>query len=232
MSSRPLAGTVAASALVLAGALSGCGVAGTGFHPGVAAQVGDDQIKVSQVDRIASDYCSAIREQLRGENQVLPLRYLRGGVAGQLALVAAAEQLAEEHGVEPGRQYDQKVAELENAVAELPEGQQDAVIAIESSSTYLAGVQEAVGTKLLREEGTAQPTPTEAAQAGQEAFNAWLEEQDVAIDPQFGVALRDGQAVPTDTSLSHAVGTTARNGDADTPDPEYAGSLPATLRCG
>src|SRR5919112_1090637 len=112
VSTRPLAGTVAASVLVLAGALSGCGVAGTGFHPGVAAQVGDDQIKVSRVDTIASDYCSAIREQLRGENQVLPLRYLRGGIAGQLALVAAAEQLAEEHGVEAGAQYDQKVAEL------------------------------------------------------------------------------------------------------------------------
>src|SRR5688500_6712926 len=144
VSTRPLAGTVAASVLVLAGALSGCGVAGTGFHPGVADQVGDDQIKVSRVDAIASDYCSAIREQLRGENQVLPLRYLRGGIAGQLALVAAAEQLAEEHGVQAGPQYDQKVAELQSAVAELPQGQQDAVIAIEASSTYIAGVPQAV----------------------------------------------------------------------------------------
>jgi hypothetical protein len=232
VSTRPLAGTVAASVLVLAGALSGCGVAGTGFHPGVAAQVGDDQIKVSRVDAIASDYCSAIREQLRGENQVLPLRYLRGGIAGQLALVAAAEQLAEEHGVEPGTQCDQKVADLKGAVAELPEGQQDAVIAIESSTTYITGVQQAVGTQLLREQGTRRPTSEQAGQAGQEAFNAWLEENDVTIDPQFGVELRDGQAVPVDTSLSHAVGTTARNGDADTPDPEYAGSLPASLRCG
>jgi peptidyl-prolyl cis-trans isomerase SurA len=218
--------------LVLAGALSGCGVAGTGFHPGVAAEVGDDQIKVSRVDEIASNYCSAITEQLRGENQVLPLRYLRGGIAGQLALVAAAEQLAEEHGVEPGLQYDQKVAELEAAVAELPEGQQDAVIAIESSASYLSGVQQAVGAKLLREQGNAQPTIEESTQAGQQAFNEWLDEQDVSIDPQFGVELQDGQAVATDTSLSHAAGTTARNGNADTPDPAYAGSLPASLRCG
>ena len=231
MSIRPLAGTIAASALLL-GALSGCGVAGTGFHPGVAAQVGDDEVKVSQVDAIASDYCSAITEQLRGENQVLPLRYLRGGIAGQLALVAAAEQLAEEYDVEPGVQYDQKVADLQGAVSALPEGQQEAVIAIESSSTYITGVQQAVGTQILRRQGTAQPTTAEATQAGQKAYRAWLDEHDVDIDPQFGVEVRDGQTVPADTSLSYAVGDTAKKGGADTPDPAYAGSLPAAHRCG
>ena len=232
MSSRPLAGTVAASVLVLAGTLSGCGVSGTGFHPGVAAQVGDDEIKVSRVDEIASNYCSAITDQLRGNNQVLPLRYLRGGIAGQLALVTAAEQLADEYGVEPGLQYDRKVADLQASVADLPEGQQDAVVEIESSASYLSGVQQAVGEELLREQGNAQPTIEESTQAGQQAFNEWLDEQDVSIDPQFGVELKDGQAVPTDTSISHAVGTTAKNGNADTPDPAYAGSLPASLRCG
>ena len=231
MSIRPLAGVVAASALLL-GALSGCGVAGTSFHPGVAAQVGDDQISVTRVDEVASIYCSAIREQLSGDNQVLPLRYLRGGVAGQLALVVAAKQLAEEHGVEAGAQYDQKVAELQGAVATLPEAQQDAVIEVESSATYISGVEQAVGAKVLREQGTAQPTTAEAGQAGQKALNAWLNDHDVDIDPQFGVELKNGQAVPVDTSLSHAVGSTAKNGDADTPDPAYAGSLPSSHRCG
>jgi hypothetical protein len=231
VSIRPLVGTVAASALLL-GALSGCGVAGTGFHPGVAAQVGDEQVSVSRVDEVASNYCSAISEQLRGDNQVLPLRYLRGGVAGQLALVAAAEQLADEYDVEPGAQYDQKVAELKGAVATLPEEQQDAVIEVESSASYLSGVQQAVGTEVLRRQGTAQPTTAEAGQAGQRALNDWLDEHDVDIDPQFGVKLEDGQAVPVDTSLSHAVGSTAKKGDADTPDPAYAGSLPSSHRCG
>jgi hypothetical protein len=231
VSIRPLAGTLAASALLLV-ALSGCGVAGTGFHPGVAAQVGDEKVSVSRVDQVASNYCSAISEQLRGDNQVLPLRYLRGGVAGQLALVAAAEQLADEYGVEPGAQYDQKVAELKGAVAALPDEQQDAVIEVESSASYISGVQQAVGTEVLRKKGTAEPTTTEAGQAGQRALNAWLDEHDVDIDPQFGVELRNGQAVPVDTSLSHAVGSTAKKGDADTPDPAYAGSLPSSHRCG
>jgi hypothetical protein len=231
VSIRPLAGTVAASALLL-GALSGCGVAGTGFHPGVAAQVGSDRVSVSRVDEVASNYCSAISEQLRGDHQVLPLRYLRGGVAGQLALVAAAKQLAEEYDVEPGAQYDQKVAELQGAVATLPEKQQDAVIEVESSASYISGVQQAVGTEVLRKQGTAKPTTAQAAQAGQRTFNAWLDDHEVDLDPQFGVELKDGQAVPADTSLSHAVGSNAKKGDADTPDPAYAGSLPSSHRCG
>ena len=93
--------------LVLAGALSGCGVAGTGFHPGVAAQVGDDEIRCRRSTRSRAT-TAAIIEQLRGENQVLPLRYLRGGIAGQLAFVAAAEQLAEEYGRRAGLQYDRR----------------------------------------------------------------------------------------------------------------------------
>ena len=232
MSSRPLAGTVAASVLVLAGALSGCGVAGTGFHPGVAAQVGDDQIKVSQVDEIASNYCSAITEQLRGENQVLPLRYLRGGIAGQLALVAAAEQLADEYGVEPGpavRPEGRRPEGRGRRPARGPAGRRgrDRVVGVVPQRGPAGRRRE-----LLREQGNAQPTIEESTQAGQQAFNEWLDEQDVSIDPQFGVELKDGQAVPTDTSLSHAVGTTAKNGNADSPDPAYAGSLPASLRCG
>ena len=80
------------------------------------------------------------------------------------------------------------------------------MVAIESSASYLSGVQQAVGAELLREQGNAQPTIEESTQAGQQAFNEWLDDQDVSIDPQFGVELQDGQAVPTDTSLSHAVG--------------------------
>ena len=229
---RPPAGILAASALLLAGALSGCGVAGTGLHPGVAAEVGDEQVTVARVDEVTSNYCTAIREQLRGQNQVVPLRFLRSGIAGQLALVAAAEQFADEHGVEPGPEHDQKVAELKRAVEALPEAQQDAVIAIESAGTYLSGVQQAVGEQLLQEQGAANPTAADAGAAGQQAFNDWLDEQDIDFDPQFGVELKDGQTVATDTSLSYAVGDTAKKGSADSPDPAYAGTLPASHRCG
>jgi len=232
VSTRPPVGILATSALLLSGVLSGCGVSGTGFHPGVAAQVGDDQITVSHVDEVTGNYCSAIQQQLSADNQVLPLRFLRAGIAGQLALASAAEQFAAEHDVEPGRQYDQKVAELQGAVATLSEEQQDAVIEIESSSTYISGVQQAVGKQLLREQGTPKPSTTEAGQAGQQEFARWLAGEDVSIDPQFGVEIKDGQAVPVDTSVSYAAGDTAKNGAADSPDQAYAASLPAAHRCG
>ncbi len=223
-------GLAAAAALLMAGVLSSCGVAGTGFHPGVAAEVGDDQVKLSTVDTIARDYCSAIKEQLSG--QALPNRYLRGGVVGQLALVSAARQLAAEYDVEPGVQYEQKVAELRAAVATLDEGAQDAVVTIESAGTYLSSVATAVGTQLLTDAGESDPGASEARAAGEQALVTWLDENDVQIDPRFGVRIEQGAVVPADGSVSTAVGDTARAGIVDSPDPEYAASLPASLRCG
>lgn len=217
---------------LVVGLLGGCAVAGTGFHPGVAAEVGDESITVRTVDRIAGDYCSAILDQLAGNNQVLPQRYLRGGVAAQLTLVSAAEQLAAQYDVEPGEQYDQKVAELQGAVATLSEGEQEAVLAIESSSTYISGVVQAIGDQQLRAEGAPAPTSDEAAAAGRKVFDAWLAENDVEIDPQFGVEIKDGQVVTTDTSVSVAVGEAAKNGQAETPDDQYSRSLASSHRCG
>src|SRR5690242_2271116 len=76
---RSLAGLVAGSALLVSG-LSGCGVAGTDFHPGVAARVGDATVSVDEVDSLTDSYCSAIEDQLTKAKNVVPLGYLRSGV--------------------------------------------------------------------------------------------------------------------------------------------------------
>lgn len=234
--SRPLAGRTspwaAALALLLAGGLSGCGVAGTDFHPGVAAQVGDESITVSHVDSVASNYCSAITSQLQSNNQVLPLSYLRSGVLGRLTLVAAAKQLAADRGVSAGQAYDQKVAQLQGAVAALPQDQQDAVIAIESSADYISGVEAAVGKQELKAQGTTKASTADATAAGQKAFSDWLADQSISIDPQFGLKIEKDQTVPTDTSVSYALSDTAKSGAATSPDQTYAASLPASNRCG
>jgi hypothetical protein len=66
--------------MVLAGALlSSCGA----LHPGAAAVVGDKTIPMSKVDQVAGDYCHAITKQLQGDAQVVPLSFVRRGVAGQ-----------------------------------------------------------------------------------------------------------------------------------------------------
>ncbi len=226
---RPFAGVVA-TVLLSTGLLSGCGV--SGIHPGVAARVGDDTITVRTVDDLSGAYCSAITDQLAQAKQSVPQRYLRSGIAGQLALLTAARQFADERGVEPGKLYEAKVAELQASTATLPEEQQHAVIEVDSSAAYIAGVLQAVGDQELAGQASGQPDSTKAAAAGQQVFTAWLAEHPVVIDPQFGVEIKDGQPVRVDTSVSVAVGTTAKNGQADSPDPAYVAALPDSHRCG
>ena len=227
---RLSSGVVAVTALLLTGALSSCGVAGTNFHPGVAAQVGDEQVTVTEVDSIAGAYCSAIEGQLSGQS--LPNRYLRGGVVGQLALVAGARQLAEEYDVEPDATYDQKLSDLQTATLTLEPEQREAVIAIESSASYVTAVLSAVGTAVLSQSGAPEPETAAATAAGQALFVAWFDDNDVEIDPQYGMEIKGGQAVPADTSISTAVGENAKKAQSDTPDPAYAAALPESLRCG
>lgn len=224
---RPLVALVAIPLL-----LSGCGVAGTSFHPGVAAQVGDARVSTAKVSRLAAGYCSAIEDQLATNHTIVPQSYLSSVIAGELAMVEAARQLADDYGVAPGAQYKRKVAELQSAVTALEPAEQDAVIEVESASTYVSEIVQAVGTQRLVDAGTARPTADAATAEGQKALTAWLDDHDVSIDPVFGVEIKDGKAVPADTSISYAVGKTATFGKATTPDQTYAGALPDSLRCG
>ena len=222
----------AGSVLLLSGLLSGCGIAGTNFHPGVAADVGDVSITSDRVDSVATNYCVAIEDQLSAEKQVLPQRYLRGGVVGQLALTAVAEQLADLYDVSAGPQYDQMVSELDAAVATLDDDVQESVIAIEGSGAYVSGIEVAIGAKLLMEQGATEPSPEEAAAEGQRIFAEWIADNDVEIDPEYAIAFVDGVPVPTNTDVSYAVGETAKLGGAENPDADYAAGLPASHSCG
>lgn len=232
---RPLVGPAqiaAGSALLMSVLLTGCGVAGTNFHPGVAADVGDISITTDHVDAVATVYCQAIEDQLAADNQILPQSYLRGGIVGVLALKAVAEQLADLYDVSTGQQYIQKISGLEQAVSALSEDEQDAVIEVEASPTYVSDIQLAIGTKLLMEQGAAEPTSEQAAAKAQQVFTEWIDDNDVEIDPEYGVGFVDGVPVPTDTDVSFAAGDTAKLGGADNPDPDYAAGLPAAHRCG
>jgi hypothetical protein len=220
----------AVATAVLAVSLTGCGVAGTSFQPGVAAEVDGQKISTDRVDRLVGDYCDAVREQLQQDGSVVPLGYLRSGVVGQLALVSAAEQLAAEHGVDPTQDYERVVTDLEAQTRNLPEDQRDAVVEVNGSSAYVQAVQLAVGDKLLGEEG--EPSGPEAAgQRGADELNAWLDDHDIDINPEFGIAFEDGQVVSEDTQLAFAVGDTATTSALEAPDQEYAKSLPASQRC-
>jgi SurA-like N-terminal domain len=196
------------------------------FNPGVAAQVGDDTITMSTVDDVTTAYCGAAEQQL-GKDQALPQHYLRGQVAGSLALRAAADQFAAEHGVTADPSYDQAVRQAEQSLAALTEAQRRAIIDVQGASTYVTAVETAVGASL----GGGGGDQAKAA-AGQQAFQDWLAGQDIRIDPRFGVSIDDGTSQPTDTSLSFAQSDTSTRADADQPDTQYAGALPENQRCG
>ena len=225
---RPLVGLLVVPALLL----SGCGVAGTDFHPGVAAQVGDARVSTDKVAELAAGYCSAIQGQLDTNHTIVPQSYLSSVIAGELTMVQAARQLGDDYGVGTGTQYDRKVADLQSAVTQLTPAEQQAVIEVESASTYVNDIVQAVGSQRLQDAGTAKPGLDEATAEGQKALTAWLDDHDVSIDPVFGIEIKDGKAIPADTSISYAVGKTAKLGQATTPDQAYAGALPDAHRCG
>lgn len=219
-----LAGLVAAGAL-----LTGCGSA----SPGVAVQVGDEEITVNEVDGLAGDYCLAIEDQLAAQNppQIVPNRYFRGGIAGTLTMRSIGEQLGDEYDVEPGATYQESVAQLEQSVAVLDEEVRDAVIEVESSSAYVEAMQAAVGGVLLEDEGATDAEYSDQVARGQQAFEDWISDNGVTFDPALGVRLTKGNVESVDTSLSYAVGDNAVQGAADEPDPAYAGALPASHTC-
>lgn len=220
------------AAVALAATLTGCGVTGTGFQPGVAAEVGDRTVTTDRVDDLVSDYCAAIEDILAEQSTVVPLGVFRSGIAGQLALVSAAEQMAEEYGVQPADDYQRAISEIEKQIGDFTETQQEAVLEVEGAATYVTAVQTSVGEQVLLDEGVAEPGPTESGERGLAAFTEWLDENGVELNPEYGISVEDGAINTADESVSFAVGDTAVQGMAEEPDPAYTASLPDSQRCG
>jgi hypothetical protein len=222
---RSRTGCWAGLALAATVLLTGCNDV-PALSPGVAAQVGDDTISMSTVNDVTAAYCGAAESQLQ-EDQALPQHYLRGQVAGSLALRAAAGQFAAEQGVTADPTYDEAVKQAEQSLADLDAAQRQAIIDVQGASTYVTAVETAAGAALDGSGG-------DKAQlaAGQKAFQDWLGDRDIRIDPRLGVSIDDGTSQRSDSSLSFALSDTATKADADQPDSTYAGALPDNQRCG
>lgn len=218
---RGLAGVAVVSAVLL----TGCGTQAD-FNPGVAARVGADAIPTSRVTDLAADYCKAAEPQLQG--QPVPNHYLNGRVAGALALRSAAEQMLAAHDVAVDASYNQAVSQAETQLATTPAAQRDALIEVQGAELYVEAAELAVGRALSG--GT---TTGDAAKAtGAKEFAAWIDGNDVTIDPRYGVELKDGKAVAADTGVSYAVSDVAKKGASDQPDSTYAATLSSAQRCG
>ena len=209
-------------------ALTGCGSA----TPGVAVEVGEQEISTSRVDRAADHMCTALSDQFEAEGTTVPMGFVRQGVVQLLTLRAQAEQIAEEYGVEPGSTYGNDVAQREKTAASLPEDVRADFIELTSANALAQDILEQVGRIVLEEQGVADPTVEQVSQAGVDVFNTWPDANGIEIDPRYGLENVDGALTPVDTNLSVAVSEEAKAGLQNEPDAAYARTLPLTHRCG
>jgi hypothetical protein len=213
--------------------LAGCGVAGAEFHPGVAAQVGDQTITTSHVDKVTDDYCTAVETVSKGQEQAAggatPMRLLTHTFATDLVQRAAAEQLADEYGVEPTSTYNSGLAQLEPQLSKLSDDQKDAVREIVGARAYLEDVLTQVGDISLKKQGTTDATTDDQYAEGQKLLTKWMTDHDVEVNPKYSVDLNSDE--PADTDVSYALGKTAKAGLGSQPDASYTDALPSYLVC-
>lgn len=218
---RALAGLGLAATVLL----TGCNAV-PDFNPGVAARVDNSTVSLNTVDDTTAALCAYAEPQLK-DGQVLPMHYLRGQVASALALRLAADRFAASLGVSADPSYDAAVKQAEASLKDLPADQLQAVIDVQGSSTYVQAIETSAGAKLVPD-----AAPQAQAAAGQKAFQKWLGDNDVQMDPRFGVSVASGAAAPVDTSISFPIDEITKKADADQPDTDYAASLPESQRCG
>lgn len=214
-----------ATAAVAALALTGCGA----IQPGTAVEVGDETISVSRLDEVTTDFCEAISPQLDGQAQTIPNGFLRGGIAGTLAMRSVADQIADDYGVEASSdQYQQAVDQSRQGIAGLPEDIRDSVLEVDTAPAYVEAVQAAVGEVLLDGEGEYE----DFVNAGAEEFETWIGAHDVEFDPSLNTSVADGTITTQDDAVSFAVSEQAKAALEEQPNAALARELPATHRCG
>jgi hypothetical protein len=221
----------AAAALVAAVAalsLSGCGIS----NPGVASEVGDQTVSTSDVNRLTTGYCDALRPQLESGGQIYPIRYLRGYVVGNLTVKAAAEQLADNYGVTLGADYQETLKDLETQYAALPADSRDEVIEVETAGAYITAVEHAVGSAILEGEGDTGADDDARVSRGRDELQLWLADHPADVNPRYGIQITNADFTFADTSTSYPLTPNAVAADKAQPDQTYAATLPSSQRCG
>jgi len=211
--------------------LAGCGVAGTQFHPGIAAEVGDQTITTRHVDQVTDDYCKAVEKvsKTQDSTQARPMRYLTHTFANDLIVRAAAEQLAQDYDVQPTTSYKDALAQLEPQLTSLTEEQKDAVREVFGARAYTDDVLSQIGEISLTKQGKTDANNDEQSAEGQKLLDAWVADHDVEVNPKYGIDL--GTAAQVDTDLSYPLGAAATGGLKADPDPAYTSTLPDQLVC-
>jgi peptidyl-prolyl cis-trans isomerase SurA len=213
--------------------LAGCGVAGTQFRPGVAAEVGDQTITTRHVDQVTDDACQALQKLNQDPSgagsERTPLRQISRQVASALIEKAAAEQLAEQYDVTPSPDYKTGVAQAEGQLSAVSGAQKDAVLEVIDAQSYSSDVLTQIGEIELEKQGTEDSTAEDQFNEGLKVLADWKGDHDVVVNPKYGIDPGSNDVV--DTNLSVAAGTTAENGLVADPDTSYTDALPDNLVC-
>ena len=231
------------AAFLSVGLLSACSSGGP--QPGVAALVGDETIRVSEVNRLTDGFCEAARRDFQSRGDVYPMNVLASVVLQSLAMNSIIDQLAEDHDVEPSEAFEQQAADREQSFATLDPDQAEAALLVQGSALYRDDILTTIGRQQLEEEGVAEPSVDDALAQGNDILSVWLVENPPRIDPQYHLTMDTPQAGSVDTTTSHAVTTAAVDAmladqfairaleeDESERFTAYVRSLPATQRCG
>jgi hypothetical protein len=214
--------------------LAGCGVAGAQFHPGVAADVGDQTITTRHVDQVTDDYCKALEVVNKGQQQAAdserPMRYLSNIFATTLVTQAAAEQLADEYGVQPSPAYETSLNQLEPELKNLSDSEKDAVREVVAAQAYNQDVLTQIGEISLKKQGNTSATTDDQYAEGQKLLDKWMSDHDVTVNPKYSIDFQ-GKANPADTDVSYPLGAAAKGGMEATPSPAYTDALPPNQVC-
>ncbi|WP_157544967.1 SurA N-terminal domain-containing protein [Nocardioides halotolerans] len=212
--------------------LAGCGVAGTQFHPGLAAQVGDQTISTRHVDQVTHDACKGLETLNRGSAQPstpTPMSTLTSQVTTALVEKLVAEQLADDYGVTPTSDYKGNVAQTAKQLTKLSSAEKDAVQEVVDAQAYMQDVMVQIGGIELEKQGQTDAGAEDKYNEGLKQLDAWVADHDVHINPKYAIEI--GAEEPVDTALSVAVSKQAKNGIAANPGAAYTGSLPGSFVC-
>jgi len=212
--------------------LSGCGVAETQFHPGVAAQIGDETITSRHVDDLSEKYCTAVQKVSKDDPQASTqrrsMRAYSSEVLGNLVVQAVAERIAEDNDVTPSPAYKDDLAALAPLIEDLDPDEQDAVREIIGARSYNLDVLLQLGELELSEQGDDDASDDDKYAAGQDLVEQWATDHDVEINPKYVVDLG---SEPVDNDLSVEASSTAGGEQPDEAEAAYAESLPDHLVC-
>lgn len=231
----------AVGSLVVALALSGCGVAGDSLRPGLAAQVGDSEISLETVNEAASDLCDMITGlAAEGNASTVPGSAVRDNALQFTVLREFGDQLAEEYDVTPGDLYRDSSEQQEAQLSELGVDRDllDGLLPTLTAPDYFGDILQQIGQDELGLSAD-EDTQGQGIEEGLRIAREWESEHGLEINPRFSdMSIGDLDAfLQTETQdLSVPVSDFAKQAaegvDVQNPDTTYADSLPDSQRCG